>query len=86
MRRFNAVLILLLCALLLGVTTAAISGPDPEPSARQPTVTPAPTAYRRQSPGKGQSPHAEPADYKPDQVQGWSLRVHQDLMADEDLY
>ena len=40
----------------------------------------------RQSPGKGKAPHATISAYKDDEVLGWKMLVHEDLMADKDLY
>lgn len=41
---------------------------------------------KRTSPGKDKDPHSPASAYKPDEILGWSLRVHEDLLADEALY
>jgi len=40
----------------------------------------------RQSPGKDKDPHSPLSAYKNDEVLGWKMLVHEDLIADKDLY
>ena len=40
----------------------------------------------RKSPGKGQEPHAPASAYQDDAVLGWKLFVHEDLIANKELY
>ncbi|MGB0766615.1 MAG: zinc-dependent peptidase [Phycisphaeraceae bacterium] len=44
------------------------------------------TTPKRTSPGKGKPPHSPITAYQDDEVLGWGLRVHEDLVADEALY
>ena len=41
---------------------------------------------QRVSPGYGKEPHAPASAYKPDEVLGWKLLVHEDLIADAELH
>jgi hypothetical protein len=41
---------------------------------------------RRTSPGKGKEPHSPVEAYKPAEVLGWKLLVHEDLIADKKLH
>lgn len=44
------------------------------------------SSKRRQSPGFGKEPHATVDQYKDDEVLGFKLKVHEDLLADEELW
>jgi len=44
------------------------------------------TTPKRASPGKGKQPHAPASAYKDDEVLGWKLLVHEELIADKALH
>lgn len=44
------------------------------------------TSKERQYPGHGKPPHAPLSAYKPDELRGWKLKVHEDLIADKALH
>lgn len=78
---------MMFAALLLAGPTLGHSGPDHEPSNQQSHARPDNAkANARRSPGKDKQPHAVAGDYKTEQVLGWDVLVHQDLLADEALY
>jgi hypothetical protein len=91
MRRRFAALPLFVAVCLLSPPALAHSGhahrdaPDQGPSASPQPPVDGP-AIRRTSPGKGKDPHAKAEVYQPDEVLGWSLKIHPDLLADEALY
>ena len=75
-----------LFSLALALPTLAHSGHpehDGTPSAQSPAEH---KPHVRTSPGKGKEPHAPVEAYKPAEVLGWKLLVHEDLIADKDLH
>ena len=72
------------------VLTFALTGPafghsghEHEASSQQSNET---TKKERKSPGLGLDPHSPASAYKPGDVLGWKLHVHEDLLADEAIY
>ena len=57
---------------------------DTQNSAQSPTELKQPRV--RESPGKGKEPHSPVSAYKNDEVLGWKLLVHEDLVADKELH
>ena len=55
-----------------------------QPSSEQSNAETSPR--KRENPGHEKQPHAQPEDYKPVEVLGWTLRVNKDLLADKELY
>lgn len=79
-----------LFALLLAPTAlVAHSGPDahpePTPSSEQSTDAGS-VKFKRESPGRGKPPHSPASAYKDQELLGWSLHVHEDLLADAELW
>lgn len=81
--------------LLFALVSMPASGEDatsPQPVAQGETASnqqPAPPIAApmiRKSPGAGLPPHAPVEAYKPRELLGWKLHVHEDLLADEALY
>lgn len=72
--------------LALSVVAPATAHPlhDDEASNQQSEAKP--EQRRRHSPGKNQEPHSPATAYKDEKVLGWSLLVHEDLIADQELY
>lgn len=69
--------------LAFALPTLAHPGHD-TPSAASPTDHKQPR--QRESPGKDKEPHAPVSAYKADEILGWGLLVHEDLIADKDLW
>lgn len=67
-----------LLTLVLSVPAWAHSGPDAHSQGNE--------ATQRKSPGKDKTPHSPADAYKKDDVLGWQILIHPDLLADEALY
>lgn len=73
-----------LFTLILALPTLAHSGhPEHHGPSRESAGE---TTSKPQSPGEGKKPHAPVSAYKPDEVLGWKLLVHEDLIADKELH
>ncbi|MFN3165887.1 MAG: metallopeptidase [Phycisphaeraceae bacterium] len=91
MSRPLAAVALMIAVVWIAPPTAGHSGHDRDDDrathadapAQQPVDVP---RARRTSPGKGKPPHATAEAYRSDEVLGWSLKVHRDLVADEALH
>ncbi|MEM1354762.1 MAG: metallopeptidase [Planctomycetota bacterium] len=78
-----------LAGLLLTSITLAHSGPDAHPDqtpSSEQSSTDRADKVVRESRGQGREPHAPVTAYRDDQVLGWSLHVHEDLIADAELW